>query len=119
MTTKCLLTNIWRWNATAGYWALVRDAYPENVARWLDILSGDEPGTVFKASRKRPVKAPAANVANAQVGVERRAASVAAMVKVGVDQPHDHARLAFDNAAIDIMWHNHAALLGRDINDRA
>ncbi|MGV8390771.1 hypothetical protein ACV34G_31920, partial [Pseudomonas aeruginosa] len=52
------LTNIWRWNAQAGYWALVRDAYRENVARWLEIFRSDEPGVVFKASKKRPHKSP-------------------------------------------------------------
>lgn len=52
------MVNIWRYNATTGYWMLVRDAYPENVARWLDILRGDEPGVAFKASKRRPIKAP-------------------------------------------------------------
>lgn len=53
-----MLTNIWRFNATLGYWQPVRDTYPENAARWLEILQGDEPGTVFKVAKKRPTKAP-------------------------------------------------------------
>ena len=52
------LTNIWRYNARSGYWELVRDTYPENTARWLEILRGDEPGVTFKAAKKRPTKAP-------------------------------------------------------------
>lgn len=39
----------------------------------------------------------------AKVVLARRTASLAALVAVGVDQPHDHARVAFDLAAIDIM----------------
>lgn len=54
------LTNIWRYNATAGHWELVRDTYTENAARWLEILQGDEPGATFKASKRRPTKAPEA-----------------------------------------------------------
>lgn len=53
------LTNIWRYSPATGYWVLVRDTYRENAARWLEILRGDEPGAVFKASKRRPVKAPA------------------------------------------------------------
>lgn len=56
---KSELTNIWRWNPTGGYWALVRDSYRENVARWLAIFQGDEPGAVFKVSKRRPTKGPA------------------------------------------------------------
>ena len=53
------LTIIWRcYNATTGHWELVRDTYTENATRWLEILQGDEPGTVFKAAKKRPTKAP-------------------------------------------------------------
>lgn len=55
---QSILTNIWRYNSTTGFWELVRDSYPENVTRWLEILQGDEPGAVFKAAKKRPTKAP-------------------------------------------------------------
>lgn len=49
-----MLTKIWRYEPCTGYWALVRDSYPENVARWLEILRGDEPGNAFRAADKRP-----------------------------------------------------------------
>ncbi len=52
------LTNLWRWNAAGGYWALVRDSYRENAKRWLAIFQGDEPTATFKISKRRPVKAP-------------------------------------------------------------
>jgi hypothetical protein len=55
---KSELTNIWRWNKRAGYWALVRDTYIENAGRWLAILRGDEPGETFKTAKRRPVTAP-------------------------------------------------------------
>lgn len=41
------------------------------------------------------------------------------LTREGRALPHHHARLAFDNAAIDIMWANHAALLGNSLEDRA
>ena len=41
------------------------------------------------------------------------------LVREGRAEPHHHARLAFDNAAIDIMWANHAGLLGNSLDDRA
>lgn len=40
------------------------------------------------------------------------------LAREGRAEPHHYARLAFDNAAIDIMWHQHAALLGRSMDDR-
>lgn len=55
---KSDLTNIWRYKPASGIWELVRDTYTENATRWLEILQGDEPGTVFKAAKKRPTKAP-------------------------------------------------------------
>lgn len=58
VAVKSELTNIWRWNARAGYWALVRDTYTDNAANWLAVFRGDEPGVTFKASKKRPVKGP-------------------------------------------------------------
>ena len=57
---KSDLTNIWRYKPASGAWELVRDTYTENAARWLDILQGDEPGATFKASKRRPTKAPKA-----------------------------------------------------------
>ncbi len=53
-----MLTNIWRFNAVTGCWMLVRDCYKENARRWLEIFKGDEPGVVFKVSKKRPSKRP-------------------------------------------------------------
>lgn len=41
------------------------------------------------------------------------------LVIEGRAEPHHHARLAFDNAAIDIMYQQHATLLGRSLDDRA
>lgn len=41
------------------------------------------------------------------------------LAREGRAEPHHYARLAFDNAAIDIMWANHAALLGNSLEDRA
>ena len=59
------LTNIWRWKPIEGYWHLVRDTYPENAARWIEILQGDEPETHFKVSKRRPRKAPKAGATTA------------------------------------------------------
>lgn len=53
-----MLTNIWRFDTRAGCWMLVRDTYPENAPRWIEILQGDEPGTMFKVAKSRPTKAP-------------------------------------------------------------
>ena len=58
MLNKSLLTNIWKYNTTTGYWMLVRDCYFERRDDWLRIFRGDEPDRVFKASRVRPKKAP-------------------------------------------------------------
>lgn len=54
------LMKIWRWNEVTGYWKYERDCYRENTENWLKIFSDDEPGVVFRASNRRPVKAPAA-----------------------------------------------------------
>jgi hypothetical protein len=52
--TESRLDKLWRYNRITGYWEYVRDCYKENTASWLRIFSGDEPETVFKASRNRP-----------------------------------------------------------------
>lgn len=53
-----MLINIWRWEPVEGYWKLMRDCYKDRAASWLKIFRGDEPGRVFKASKRRPIKAP-------------------------------------------------------------
>ena len=53
-----MMTNIWRYNCAGGYWELIRDSYPENVERWLEILRGDEPDRAFRASHNRPEAPP-------------------------------------------------------------
>lgn len=55
---KTELVKIWRYNTATGYWALMRDCYKENAGKWLDILQGDEPDATFKATNRRPTKAP-------------------------------------------------------------
>jgi hypothetical protein len=52
------LTNIWAYDRASGGWRLVRDTYKDNAARWLEILRGDDPGTAYKVSKRRPVAAP-------------------------------------------------------------
>ena len=52
------LTNIWRYDPITGGWNLMRDTYKENAARWLEICQQDEPGAVFKVSKRRPVNPP-------------------------------------------------------------
>ncbi len=52
------LTNLWRWEPTTGYWKLMRDCYKDRAQAWLKIYQGDEPGRVFKLSKRRPIKAP-------------------------------------------------------------
>lgn len=64
-TVTSELTNIWHWKPIEGYWSIVRDTYPENAARWLEILQGDEPDTHFKVSKRRPLKAPKAGATKA------------------------------------------------------
>lgn len=55
---KTMLVKFWRWEP-AGYWKYVRDCYREDRDNWLKILRQDEPGAVFRATNRRPVKAPA------------------------------------------------------------
>lgn len=54
---KTQLVKIWRWDA-AGYWMYVRDCYREDKDNWLRVLRMGEPGAVYRAVNRRPVKAP-------------------------------------------------------------
>ena len=56
--TESLLTNIWKYCPTTGYWKLVRDCYKDRKDDWLRIFRGDEPDAHFKASKRRPTTPP-------------------------------------------------------------
>lgn len=56
------------------------------------------------------------DIAHAETVANHNRVVLASLVVTGAAQPHDHARIAFESAAIDIMHHAHAALIGRDIH---
>lgn len=56
------------------------------------------------------------DIAQAETVANHNRVVLASMIVHGTAQPHDHARIAFESATIDIMHHTHAALTGRNIH---
>lgn len=56
------------------------------------------------------------DIAQAEAVANHNRVVLASLIVKGAAQPHDHARIDFEAAAIDIMHHAHAALTGRDIH---